>query len=51
MPVTYLRILLLDLLNWTLTWYKPGAGMTPEKLTRYTYDLYMNGAAAPPGDR
>jgi TetR/AcrR family transcriptional regulator, cholesterol catabolism regulator len=51
MPVTCLRILLLDLLNWTLTWYKPGAGMTPEKLTRYTYDLYMNGAAAPTGDR
>jgi TetR/AcrR family transcriptional regulator, cholesterol catabolism regulator len=47
MPVTYLRTLLLNLLNWPLTWYKPGAGMTPEKLTRYTYDLYMNGAAAP----
>jgi AcrR family transcriptional regulator len=45
MPASYLRILLLNLLNWPLTWYKPGAGMTPKKLSRYTYELYMNGAA------
>jgi TetR/AcrR family transcriptional regulator, cholesterol catabolism regulator len=45
MPASYLRILLLNLLNWPLTWYVPGAGMTPEKLSGYTYELYMNGAA------
>jgi AcrR family transcriptional regulator len=45
MPASYLRILLLNLLNWPLTWYKPGAGMTPEKLSGHTYELYMNGAA------
>jgi TetR/AcrR family transcriptional regulator, cholesterol catabolism regulator len=44
MPASYLRILLLNLLNWPLTWYVPGAGMTPEKLNGYTYELYMNGA-------
>jgi TetR/AcrR family transcriptional regulator, cholesterol catabolism regulator len=45
MPASYLRILLLNLLNWPLTWYKPGEGMTPEKLSGHTYELYMNGAA------
>jgi TetR/AcrR family transcriptional regulator, cholesterol catabolism regulator len=50
MPVSYLRILLLNLLNWPLTWYVPGAGMTPEKLSGYTYELYMNGAAPRAGD-
>jgi AcrR family transcriptional regulator len=45
MPASYLRILLLNLLNWPLTWYVPGAGMTPEKLSGYTSELYMNGAA------
>jgi AcrR family transcriptional regulator len=45
MPASYLRILLLNLLNWPLTWYVPGAGMTPEKLSGYTCELYMNGAA------
>jgi TetR/AcrR family transcriptional regulator, cholesterol catabolism regulator len=50
MPAAYLRILLLNLLNWPLTWYVPGAGMTPEKLSLYTYELYMNGAAPRTGD-
>jgi TetR/AcrR family transcriptional regulator, cholesterol catabolism regulator len=45
MPASYLRILLLNLLNWPLTWYVPGTGMTPEKLSGYTYELYMDGAA------
>src|SRR5258705_6488755 len=45
MPASYLRIMLLNLLNWPLTWFTPGAGMTPKKLSRYTYDLYMDGAA------
>jgi hypothetical protein len=44
MPASYLRILLLNLLNWPLTWYVPGAGMTPEKLSGFVYELYMNGA-------
>jgi TetR/AcrR family transcriptional regulator, cholesterol catabolism regulator len=51
MPASYLRILLLNLLNWPLTWYVPGAGMTPEKLSSYTYELYMNGASTRAGDR
>ena len=36
---------MLNLLNWPLTWYVPGMGMTPEKLSGYTYGLYMNGAS------
>jgi AcrR family transcriptional regulator len=44
MPASYLRILLLNLLNWPLTWYELGTSMTPEKLSGYTYDLFMNGA-------
>ena len=51
MPASYLRILLLNLLNWPLTWFTPGAGMTPEKLSRHTYDLYMDGAAPRLGDK
>jgi TetR/AcrR family transcriptional regulator, cholesterol catabolism regulator len=51
MPASYLRILLLNLLNWPLTWFTPGAGMTPKKLSGYTYDLYMNGAAPRLGDK
>jgi AcrR family transcriptional regulator len=50
MPASYLRILLLNLLNWPLTWYTPGAGLTPEKLSGYTCELYMNGAAPRTGD-
>jgi AcrR family transcriptional regulator len=50
MPASYLRILLLNLLNWPLTWYVPGTGMTPEKLSGHTYELYMNGASPRAGD-
>jgi TetR/AcrR family transcriptional regulator, cholesterol catabolism regulator len=49
MPAAYLRILLLNLLNWPLTWYAPGTSMTPAKLSRYTYELYMNGASSQDG--
>ena len=45
-PATYLRILLLNLLNWPLTWYVPEKGMSPEKLSSYTYELYINGATS-----
>jgi TetR/AcrR family transcriptional regulator, cholesterol catabolism regulator len=47
MPVSYLGILLLNLLNWPMTWYVPGSRMKPEKLSAYTYELYMNGAGSP----
>ncbi|HSY16408.1 MAG TPA: TetR/AcrR family transcriptional regulator [Jatrophihabitantaceae bacterium] len=43
-PVSYLRILLFNMLNWPMTWYVPGSGMAPEKLAGYTYDIFMNGA-------
>jgi TetR/AcrR family transcriptional regulator, cholesterol catabolism regulator len=44
MQASYLRILLLDLLNWPLTWYDPDAGMSPEKLADHAYEVYVNGA-------
>jgi len=45
-PANYLRIVLLNLLNWPLTWYEKGMSMTPEKLSAVSYDLYVNGAHA-----
>src|ERR1700722_6743204 len=44
MPAKYLRMLLLNLLNWPLTWFKPDHGMTPGKLSQLTYDLFIHGA-------
>ncbi|HSY16154.1 MAG TPA: TetR/AcrR family transcriptional regulator C-terminal domain-containing protein, partial [Jatrophihabitantaceae bacterium] len=44
-PVNYLRILLLNLLNWPMTWYSPGTSMTPQKLAGFTYTVFMDGAA------
>lgn len=51
MPGNYLRILMLNLLNWPLTWYTPDKGMTPERLSGYTYDLYMDGASPREGKK
>jgi len=46
-PSVYLRILLLNLLNWPMTWYETGHGMSPEKLAAATYDVYMMGSGQP----
>jgi TetR/AcrR family transcriptional regulator, cholesterol catabolism regulator len=44
MTAKHIRMLLLNLLNWTLTWFEPGQGMTPEKLSDLSYDFFINGA-------
>ena len=37
---------LLNLLNWTLAWWKPGGDLTPDQLADVLSDLYLNGSLA-----
>jgi AcrR family transcriptional regulator len=38
---------LLSLLNWTISWYQPGGGLSPDELAEVFWRLYLNGAIAP----
>lgn len=38
---------LLSLLNWTISWYRPGGGLTPAELADAFWKLYLGGAQAP----
>ncbi len=37
---------LLSLLNWTISWYRPGGGLTPSELATAFWKLYFGGAQA-----
>jgi AcrR family transcriptional regulator len=43
----HLTIGLLNMLNWTLTWYKPKGDDSPEMLAASLAELYLNGASVP----
>jgi AcrR family transcriptional regulator len=43
----HLTLGLLNLLNWTMAWYKPEGGLTPAELADILSDLYLNGAGSP----
>jgi AcrR family transcriptional regulator len=39
-----LILVLLNMLNWTLTWYRPGGHLQPEEFARVISEVYLNGA-------
>jgi AcrR family transcriptional regulator len=41
-----LTIGLLSMLNWTISWYRPGGGLTPSELAEIFWKLYLDGAQA-----
>ncbi len=43
-----LVLLLLNLLNWTIFWFKPGAGLDPEDLADAFIVTYLHGAVVSP---
>jgi AcrR family transcriptional regulator len=42
-----LRLLLLNLLNWTIFWYRPGMSLTGDQIADRMVKLFLNGAANP----
>ncbi|EHB58867.1 regulatory protein TetR [Mycolicibacterium rhodesiae JS60] len=47
LTVKVLAFGLLSLLNWTISWYRPGGGLTPSELADNFWALYLGGAQAP----
>jgi TetR/AcrR family transcriptional regulator, cholesterol catabolism regulator len=43
-PVKYLKLALLDLLGWTIFWYRPDGELTPEALADIMTTLFLDGA-------
>jgi AcrR family transcriptional regulator len=43
-----MTLLLLNLLNWTIFWYRPGGGLSPEQLASAMTTMFLDGAAARP---
>ncbi len=44
-PAKYLYLALLNLLNWSTLWFRPGGPLTPEKLAAFYATLFLEGAA------
>ena len=44
-PTKYLTLSLLNLLNWSIFWFQPQGGLSPEGLAGYLATLYLSGAA------
>ena len=40
----YLALALLNLLNWSIFWYRPGSGLRPERLADVLTRLFLEGA-------
>jgi AcrR family transcriptional regulator len=38
---------LLNLMNWTITWYRPGGPLKPQQFAEVITDIYLNGASVP----
>jgi len=43
-PVKYLRLALLDLLGWTIFWFRPDGELSPNALADIMVTLYLDGA-------
>lgn len=41
-----LTVGLLSMLNWTISWYQPGGGLTPSELAEIFWKLFLGGAQA-----
>lgn len=41
-----LRLALLNMLNWSIFWYRPGGALTPEEIARAFTTVFLDGAAA-----
>lgn len=41
-----LAVGLLSILNWTISWYRPGGGLSPSELAEVFWKLYLSGAQA-----
>ena len=42
----HLTLALLSLLNWPITWYRPGGGLDPAEFAGILFDVYINGSNA-----
>jgi AcrR family transcriptional regulator len=47
-PARDLRIVLLNMLNWSLTWFTPGVGFTPETLADLLGTIFLEGSSLQP---
>lgn len=43
----YLGLALLNLLNWTIFWFEPGAGLDPEELADVLFEIFFRGSRSP----
>jgi len=43
-PVRYLKLALLNLLNWSIFWYKPGGSLTPSAIGEMLASMFLEGA-------
>lgn len=43
-PAKYQALALLNLLNWTIFWFRPNGGLTPEQLADMLSTLFLDGA-------
>lgn len=41
-----LTLVLLNMVNWTLTWYRPGGHLQPDEFARVIAEVYLEGAIA-----
>lgn len=46
----YQGLALLNLLNWTIFWFRPGGELTPDQLAAILTSLFLQGAALTPSD-
>jgi AcrR family transcriptional regulator len=44
MRAKHLTLAVLNLLNWSIFWFQPGGGLTPERLADLLADLFVDGA-------
>src|SRR5689334_3946806 len=49
LPVKYLGLALLSLLNWTIVWCRPDGELSPGALAGLMVTLYLEGTGRPPG--
>ena len=38
----------LGVMNWTITWYRPGGPLSVQEITEHMVDLFMNGLRSRP---
>lgn len=45
LPAPALKLLLLNLMNWSIFWYRPNGGMTSDQIATWVTTLFLDGAS------